>query len=54
MNGHNASGFDNYIVLNSLPNCYKCIKIIKTSRGLINLSFKAGSVVENDREIPNE
>ena len=36
MVGHNASGFDNYIVLNSLPSSYKCIKIFKTSRGLIN------------------
>ena len=52
MVGHNAIGFDNYIVLNSLPNSYKCKKIIKTSRGLINLSFKAGSFLEGDREIP--
>ena len=37
--GHNASRFDNYIVLNSLPSWYKCTKIIKTSRGEINLSF---------------
>ena len=50
--GHNASGFDNYIVLNSLPKSYKNIKIIKTSRGSIKLSFKAGSVFEDDREIP--
>ena len=33
---HNASGFDNYIVLNSLPSSYKCIKIFKTSRRLTN------------------
>ena len=26
MVGHNASGFDNYIVLNSLPSSYNCIK----------------------------
>ena len=52
MVGHNASGFDNYIVLNSLPSSYKCIKIIKTSRGLIKLSFKAGFVIEDNREIP--
>ena len=52
MNGHNASDFDYYIVLNSLPNCYNCIKVIKTSRGLIKLSLKASSVVKNDREIP--
>ena len=50
--GHNASGFDNYILLNSLPGSYKCLKTIKTSRGLIKLSFKAGSVIEGDREFP--
>ena len=52
MVGDNASGFDNYIVLNSLPSSCKCIKRIKTSRGLKILSFKAGSVIENDRENP--
>ena len=46
MVGHNASAFDNYIVLNSLPSSYKCIKILKTSRGLIKLSFKVGSVIK--------
>ena len=38
--------------MNSLPSSYKCIKIIKTSRGLIKLSFKAGSVIEGNREMP--
>ena len=52
MVGHNASGFDNYFVLNSSPSSYKCIKTYKTSRGLIKLSFKASSVMEDDREIP--
>ena len=52
MVGHNASGFDNYIVLNSLPSSYKCIKIIKTSRGLVKLGFKAGSVIQDDKEVP--
>ena len=32
MVGHNVSGFDNYIVLKSLPSSYKCIKVMKTSR----------------------
>ena len=49
---HNASGSVNYIVLKSLPSSYKCIKIIKTSRRLMKVSFKAGSVIEDDREIP--
>ena len=50
--GHNASGFDNCIVLKSLPESYKSAKIVKTSRGLIKLSFRAGSVSKDDREIP--
>ena len=52
--GHNARHFDNYIVLNSLPSSWNCIKIIKTSRGLIKLRFKTGSVLYDDRgrEIP--
>ena len=52
MVGHNASGFDNYIVLNSLPKSYENIKIIKNSRGLIKLSFKSGPVFEDDRKRP--
>ena len=52
MMSHNASVFDNYIVLDSLPSSFKCMKIIKTPGGLIKLSFKAGSVIEDDREIP--
>ena len=52
MVGHNASGFDNYNVLNSLPKSYTNIKIKKTSRGPIKLSFKPGSVTENVREVP--
>ena len=50
--GHNASGLDKYILLNSLPKTYAHIKLMKTSRGLIKLSFKAGSAFEGDREIP--
>ena len=50
--GHNASGFDNYIVLNSLPKSYTSIKLMKTSPGSIKLSFRAGSVYEDDRETP--
>ena len=52
MGGHNAICFDDYIVLNSLLSSYKCIKINKTSRGLIKLSLQAGSVIEGDREMP--
>ena len=52
--GHNAIGFDNYIVLNSLPKSHTSVKIIKTSRELVKLSFRAGSVYEDDREIPKD
>ena len=51
MGGHDAIFFDNYIVLNSLPSSYKCIKLNKTSRGLKKLSLQAGSVIEGDREM---
>ena len=52
--GHNASGFDNAIVLNSLPKEYtdKNMKIIKTSRGFLKLSFRVGTVFDDGKEIP--
>ena len=50
--GHNASDFDNEIVLNSLPKSHTSVKRRETSKGLIKLSFRAGSVYEDDREIP--
>ena len=50
--GHNASGFDNAIVLNSLPNTY-FPQVVHRSRGFLKVSFKVGSVYNNDnREIP--
>ena len=52
MVGHNASGFDNFIVLISIPKPYTNIKIIKRYRGLINLSFKVGDVFVDDRVKP--
>ena len=42
MVGHNASGFDNYIVLIYLPSSKKCVKVSKTSRDLKKMSFRAG------------
>ena len=38
--------------MKSLPKSYRTVKIVKTSRGLIKLSFRAGSIYEDDREIP--
>ena len=49
---HNASGFDNVIVLNSLPKTY-FPKIIHTARGILKLSFRVGTVYDNNnKEIP--
>ena len=49
---HNASGFDNVIVLNSLPKTY-FPKILHTSRGILKLSFGVGSIHDNNnKEIP--
>ena len=50
MVGHKASGFDNYIVLNSLPKPFTCIIRSKTSRSFFKLSFRAGSVYEDERK----
>ena len=50
--GHNAAGLDNAIVFNSPSKTYTP-KVIQTSRGLLKVSFRAGSVYdENNREIP--
>ena len=50
--GHNSSGFDNYIVLNSLPKTY-FPKIIHTSRGILKLKFRVGPIYDNNnKEIP--
>ena len=44
---HNASEFDSWVVLNSLVKEITDLKIIKTGRGLISLSFRCGvKVVE--------
>ena len=47
--GHKSSGFENAIVLNSLPKKYtnKNMKIMKTSRGFLKLSFRVGTVYED-------
>ena len=52
--GHNASGFDNAIVLSSLPKEYtgKNMKIKKTSRRRLNLGCRVGTVYEDDKELP--
>ena len=47
---HNASEFENYNVI-SVTKSYTNSKIIKVSRGLVKLSFRAGIVFEDDREL---
>ena len=49
---HNSSGFDNWVVLNSLVKDITEIKIIKTARGLISLSFRCGVKIVNTCEVP--
>ena len=39
---HNSSGFDSWVALNSLIKDITDLKIIKTARGLISLSFRCG------------
>ena len=49
---HNSSGFDSWIVLNSLVKEITELKIIKTARGLISLSFRCGIKIVNTCEVP--
>ena len=49
---HNSSGFDSCIVLNSLVKEITELKIIKTARGLISLSFRCGFKIVNIVEVP--
>ena len=49
---HNSSGFDSWVVLNSLVKDIKDLKILKTARGLISLSFRCGFKIVNTCEVP--
>ena len=49
---HNSSGFDSWVVLNSLIKDITDLKIIKTARGLISLSFRCGFKIVNTCEVP--
>ena len=49
---HNSSGFDSWVVLNSLIKEITDLKIIKTARGLISLSFCCGFKIVNTVEVP--
>ena len=49
---HKSSGFDSWVVLNSLVKEITDLKIIKTARGLISLSFWCGVKMVNTCEVP--
>ena len=49
---HNSSGFDSWVVLNSLIKEITNLKIVKTARGLISLSFRCGVKIVNTIEVP--
>ena len=49
---HNSSGFDSWVVLNSLVKEITYLKIIKTARGLISLSIRCGVKIVNTCEVP--
>ena len=49
---HNSSGFDSWVVLNSLIKDITELKSIKTARGLISLSFRCGFKTINTVEVP--
>ena len=49
---HNSSGFDSWVVLNSLVKDITDLKIIKTARGLISLSFRCGFKIVKTVKVP--
>ena len=49
---HNSSGFDSWVVLNSSVEKITEMKIIKTARGVISLSFPCGFKIVNTDETP--
>ena len=49
---HNSSGFDSWVVLNSLVKEITDLKIINTARGLISLSFRCGFKIVKTVEVP--
>ena len=49
---NNSSGFDSWVVLNSLVKEITELKVLKTARGLISLSFRCGFKIVNTVEVP--
>ena len=52
MVAHNSSGFDSWVVLKFLVKRITEIKILKTAKGLISLSFRCGIKTVNTVEVP--
>ena len=52
MVAHNSSGFDSWVVLNSLVKEITELKITKSARGLISLPFRCGLKMVNTVEVP--
>ena len=50
--GHNSSGLDSFVVLNSLVKKITDSEIIKTASGLISLWFRCGIKIFNTCEVP--
>ena len=48
----NSSGFDSWVILNSLVKEITESKFLKTARGLISLSFRCGFQIVNTVEVP--
>ena len=49
---HSSSGFDSWVVLNSFVKQIADLKIMKTARGVISISFRCGVNLVNTVEVP--
>ena len=49
---YNASGFDNWVVFNSLDEEITNLKMIRTAKGLLSLSFRCGDKIFNIVVVP--
>ena len=52
MVAHDSSGFDSWVVLKSLVEEITELKIIKTARGLLSLSYRCGFKIVKTVEVP--
>ena len=54
LSAQKISGFDSWVVLNSLDKQFRDLKIIRTAGGLISLSFRCGVKKANSVEVPQD